>query len=219
MAIEWTKQKISDLGIDAIQSLKLNVKIKGRFDIAEICDEVLIEHAKVEPKGAPKTRKPLKLIKVRESNLCEKLIEVAAGLLEKYDLSTDTAKKLSQGTKRFRAHKLLSSSKGGAKTGAHQTKDQRVAFDRYISYRLGDYAYSLFCIQFDENDSSTLRFHVLGDPVHLTNFKSIYELRPYLTDADLMGANKGGEEFENFEQAVARYEWLISKVAPRLNLN
>lgn len=216
MAIEWTKEKISDLEIDSIQSLKLNVKVKGRFDIAAMCDEVLRELEAIRQQSKTTIRKYRKPIKALEAKLCERLVEVAALLLEKYDLSTTTAKRLSAGTNHFQAHKLLSSRANGAKTGAHQTKDKRVAFDRYISYRLGEYAYSLFCIQFDEDDPASLRFHVLGDPTHLTNFKSIYELRPYLTSADPMGANKGGEEFTNFEEAIARFEWLMSKIAPRL---
>ncbi len=216
MAIEWTKESIEKYDIGSIKSLMLNVKVKGRHDIADLCQEVIEEKTRIEPKSQRKARIPNNPIKAMEQALCEKLLEVAEEMLEKYDLSEQTARELSRGTKRFIPHKLLSSSNQGIKTGAHQTKDKRVVFDRYISYRLGDYAYSLFCIMFDENDMNSVKFHVLGDPVHLDKFKSINELRPYFQPGEAKGANKGGEEFTSFDEAAERYKWLMSKIAPPL---
>lgn len=216
MAIEWTREEIAKLSVDSIESLMLNVKIKGRFDTAALCQVVLEEKIKLAPKSKRKNKASNNPVKVREATICEKLLEVAIDLLDRYDLSGETARRMSRGTKGFRSHKLLSSTKSGIKTGAHQTRDKRVAFDRYISYRLGDYSYALFCILFDENDLSSIRYHVLGDPVNLDKFQSIYKLRPYLRPDEPMGATLGGEEFMTFEEAAERYKWLMSKIAPPL---
>lgn len=216
MAIEWTREEIAKLSVDSIESLMLNVKIKGRFDTAALCQVVLEEKIKLAPKSKRKNKASNNPVKVREATICEKLLEVATDLLDRYDLSGETARRMSRGTKGFRSHKLLSSTKSGIKTGAHQTRDKRVAFDRYISYRLGDYSYALFCILFDENDLSSIRYHVLGDPVNLDKFQSIYKLRPYLRPDEPMGATLGGEEFMTFEEAAQRYKWLMSKIAPPL---
>jgi hypothetical protein len=57
-------------------------------------------------------------------------------LAREYDLSRDTAVKLSQTVKRFQPHSLTDA-KGDAKLGGYQ-RTGLAKIDRYVSYRVGD---------------------------------------------------------------------------------
>jgi len=158
-----------------------------------------------------------KLITHLEIGLDIQLQQFAKKLLAKFDLSPETAKANSVGCKYFFAHNLVSES-GSSKKGDHQKK-KRVLLDRYISYRVGDFAFKLTCLLLDDRDPSGVRFQVEGDPKYFkkTAFKTPNELRPYLIEEDPMGAAHGGQEFKSFDQAAAFFEKLIAKVAPRIH--
>ena len=179
----------------------------------------------VAKKVAPKSEqivkvKPIsttKLISHLEIGLDLQLQQFAKKLLAQFDLSAGTAKANSFGTKRFFSHNLLSKN-GSSKQGKHQTL-QRVLLDRYISYRVGDFAFKFTCLLLDDRDPSGVRFQVEGDPKYFkkTAFKTPKELRPYLIEEDQMGAAQGGQEFSSFEKAAVFYEKLIARVAPRIH--
>jgi hypothetical protein len=151
--------------------------------------------------------------KTLERDVSDLLVAVAKDLASKYDLGPEKARSLSIGTKRFIPHKLLDG-KGNAKTGGAQ-KAGRVVFDRYISYRLRDENYALVGILLDGDDEAGVRYQVLGPSSLLSNYRLFKDLRPYLLDGETLGGNLGGEEFDNFEEASARYVWMIDQVAPK----
>lgn len=211
--MSWDKSRISALSVTEITNLMANARERGKDEIADLCQLILNEKPQ---RSSPKTRKaPSHPAKVLENTLSEKLIAVANELLATFDLSKESAKRLSQGTTRFIAHELLSAN-GKPKIGAHQSKDKRVVLDRYISYRVGDYASKLVCLLLREDDPQGVRFQVEGSPEYLVNdFKSPYELRPYLLDGEALRTSPGGEEFDTFEEAAERFKWLIGQIAPR----
>jgi hypothetical protein len=149
-----------------------------------------------------------------EKDVCELLEGFANELSTKYDFGAEKARSLSIDTKRFSPHELLAA-KGKAKTGGFQ-KSGRVVFDRYISYRLKNDVYALVCLLIDGEDESGVRYLVLGSPSVLPNFRPLQELRPELLDGEKIGLSAGGEGFDNFKEASARFAWMIDQVAPKL---
>jgi hypothetical protein len=186
--------------------------------------KVAVKKAVVK-KVAPKTEqivkvKPIsttKLISHLEIGIDLQLQQFAKKLLTQFDLSPETAKANSFGSEHFRSHNLLAKN-GSSKQGKHQSL-QRVLIDRYISYRVGDFAFKFTCLLLDDRDPSGVRFQVEGNPKYFkkSSFKTPKELRPYLIKDDNMGAAHGGQEFTSFEKAADFYEKLIAKVAPRLH--
>ena len=118
---------------------------------------------------------------------------------------------LSEGTKGFKAHELLSA-KGVSKAGAAQTLGL-VAFDRFISYRLKDEAYALLCLLVDSDESTSVQYQVFGPQRLLDKFVPLQELRPYPMNQVSIGIYTGGEAYTTFNEASERFRWLITQVA------
>jgi hypothetical protein len=215
----WTAEKIAELSIVDLKSLLVNVTAKGKLEFAVLCETELLAR---KPKPTSAFALPEGFVKVTrtavsralEKDVCELLLGFANELLLKYDFSPEKARSLSTDTKRFAPQKLLGA-RGKPKTGGFQ-KSGRVVFDRYISYRLKNDVYALVCLLIDGEDESGVRYLVLGSPNVLSNFKPLQELRPELRDGEKIGLSAGGEGFDNFKEASARFAWMIDQVAPKL---
>ena len=214
----WTKEKVAALSLIDVKSLAENAKAKGNQEVLALCEEELTDRkpkpktAFVMPEGFVRVARTA-VGKSLERDVSDLLVGVAKELAVKYDLGPEKARSLSVGTQRFIPHKLLDG-KGNAKTGGAQ-KAGRVVFDRYISYRLQDDIYALLGILLDGDDEAGVRYQVLGPASLLSNYRPLRELRPYLLDGETIGATGGGEEFDNFAEASARYVWMIDQVAPK----
>jgi hypothetical protein len=217
--MNWTEDKITELSLVDLKNLLENANRKGNQKVATLCEAELIAR---KPKPKSTFAMPEGFIRVArtavgkslENDVSDLLVGVAKELSAKYDLGPEKARSLSLGTKRFIPHKLLDK-KGNAKTGGAQ-KAGRVVFDRYISYRLRDDNYALVGILLDGDDEAGVRYQVLGPSSLLSNYRLFKDLRPYLLDGETLGGNLGGEEFDNFEEASARYVWMIDQVAPKV---
>lgn len=215
----WNDEKIAALSLTEVKNLLENANRKGNQEVVSLCETELISR-KTKPKpivGMPDgfvrvTRSDRS--KIKEADVSYLLVELANKLSLRFDFSTEKARALSVGHKRFIPHKLLDS-KGKAKTGGAQ-KAGRVVFDRYISYRLQGEVFALLGILFNEEDEMGVRYQVLGPSTILTNFKPLNDLRPYLMDGEKIGITPGGEEYSNFEVAATRFTWMIEQVAPKL---
>jgi hypothetical protein len=216
----WSPEKISTLPLQDVKQLLFNCSTrKGGEQIVEWCEAELLAR---KPKPNPAFSLPEGFVKVTrtavtkrlELDVCDLLVGLAKELSIKYDFSVEKARSLSSGAKRFIPHKLLDA-KGNAKTGGRQ-KSGRVVFDRYISYRLKNDVYALVCLLIDGEDESGVRYLVLGSPNVLPNFKQLEELRPELLEGEKIGLSAGGEAFDNFKEASARFAWMIDQVAPKL---
>jgi hypothetical protein len=215
--LNWTAEKISELSLIDLKNLTQNASAKGNQEVVTLCEAELISR-KPKPKpvvGMPdgfKRATRSDLSKLKEADVSQLLVEVAKKLSNRFDFSTEKARELSIGYKRFIPHKLLDS-KGRAKTGGAQ-KAGRVVFDKYISYRLQNDIFALIGILISEEDEVGVRYQVFGPSTILTNFKPLNELRPYLIDVKI-GIHSGGEEFYSFDAAAARFTWMIEQVAPK----
>ncbi len=215
----WSSEKIAALSLAEVKNLLENANRKGNQEVVSMCEAELISR---KPKPKPIVGMPDGFLrvtrsdrsKIKEADVSHFLVGLANKLSLRFDFSTEKARALSVGHKRFIPHKLLDS-KGKAKTGGAQ-KAGRVVFDRYISYRLQGEVFALLGILFNEEDEMGVRYQVLGPSTILTNFKPLNDLRPYLMDGEKIGITPGGEEYSNFEEAATRFTWMIEQVAPKL---
>ena len=221
MTIQWTSEKIATLSLPELKQLLENAKERNHAEAVALCEAELASR-KPKPKGfklpddfvrVPRSAEG----KLKEAEVSTRLVEVALRLSDRFDFSAETARSLSEGHTGFIPHQLLDS-KGKAKTGGAQ-KAGRVVFDRYISYRLRDDVFALLGLHLTEDDEAGVRYQVLGPATMLTNFKAVTELRPYLMDGERIGVSSGGEEFQTFDEAAARFVWMIEQVAPKFQGN
>ena len=213
----WTKEKIAGLSLADLKSLSDNAKARSNSEVVSLCDAE-IEDRKPKtfanfkmPEGISKVVRTA-VVKKAEKDVNELLVTFANELLLAYDLSPQTASALSEGSKGFRIHELLSD--GDSKCGAAQTVGL-AAFDRFISYRLKDEAFALLCLLTTADDADGVQYQVFGPKRLLDNFIPLAEIRPFpLTEIDI-GIYTGGEAFSTFKEAANRYRWLIEQVAPK----
>ena len=214
----WTAERIAALSTQEVKYLASNASERGRADVADLCNQELIAR---KPKPSPKFQLPDGFSKIVRTSIGKKLesdaddllIALANELLPIYDLGAKRAKELSEGTKGFIAHELLSA-KGVSKYGRAQTIGL-VAFDRFISYRLKDEAYALLCLLTDCNESTGVQYQVFGPSRLLDHFLPLEQLRPYPMNQISIGIYTGGEAFETFKEAADRFRWLIDQVAEK----
>ena len=214
----WTVEKIATLSLAEVKNLLENANRRSNQEVVSLCEAELISRkpkpvaAFALPEGFVKVTRTA-VSKMLEKDVCELLVGFANELSTRYDFGVEKARSLSIDTKRFAPHELLAA-KGKAKTGGFQ-KSGRVVFDRYISYRLKNDVYALVCLLIDGEDESGVRYLVLGSPNLLSSFKPLQELRPELLDGEKIGLSAGGEGFDNFKEASARFAWMIDQVAPK----
>ena len=219
MAFLWTVEKIAALSSSELNSLYTNASEAKRAEVVSLCEAELLSRKPIKKPSfnAPEGFVPVirtALTKKLELDAVDMIVKLANELKKTYDFDTEKARSLSTDTKRFIPHRFLDA-KGSAKVGGAQ-KQGRVAFDRYVSYRLKDEIYALIAILFDGDDQNLVRYQVFGPPRLLDNFAPLAEVRPYLMDDEVIGKSSGGEEFNNFAEAANRFKWLIDQVAPKL---
>jgi hypothetical protein len=216
--MNWTPGRIGDLTTQEVKNLYENATVRGGVEIAEMCR---LELEARKTKSKPKFQLPEGFSKIARTSISRKLegeaddllVALANELLLKYDLTSERATELSEGTKGFISHELLSD-KGISKFGRAQTVGM-AAFDRFISYRLKDEAYALLCLLTDSNTSTGIQYQVFGPSRLLDRFIPLDELRPYPLNQISIGIYTGGESFDTFQEAANRYRWLIDQVAPK----
>jgi hypothetical protein len=215
--MKWTPDRVAALPSKDIKQLAINAAERGGVDVVALC-EAELEARKPKtfanfkmPEGVSKVVRTA-VVKTIEKDINELLVNFANELLLAYDLSPQTASALSEGSKGFRIHELLSD--GVSKFGAAQTVGL-AAFDRFISYRLKDEAFALLCLLTNADDMDGVQYQVFGPERLLDNFIPLVELRPFpLTEIDI-GIYTGGESFSTFKEAADRFRWLIDQVAKK----
>ncbi len=217
----WTPEKLKSFSYSALVDMKEKAVINDHKDLVEWCDFELSTRPPPPPVD-PNARKPrasvtrkngrAPSIVAAEKELNSQLEKLGRSLLEKYDLSKETAKKLSKGSK-FRAHSFLSKV-GRAKVGGAKRKG-RVAINSFISYRLKTDIFGLAGVLEHNHPAEEMSFMVLAPKEYVNNFVSVNELLPSLEETDDIGLVHGGESFANFDDAAALFTSIIEQVAPR----
>lgn len=219
MAYQWTADRIAALTLSDVKALAENARAAGSNDLLRMCEEELTAR---KPKPTSKNKLPEGFVRTTrttqanalERDASEQLVHFANGLLTKFDLSKERARALSVGVKGFVPHELLDA-KGNAKVGGAQRLGL-VAFDRYISYRVGENRIALNTILGGGDDPSKIQYQVIGSQALLVNSRPLAEIRPYIPEGISVGAsNEFGEDFDSFESASNRFLTLMDQVAPK----
>ena len=154
-----------------------------------------------------------KTVREFEKIMASKIEVVGKEMYELYDLSAETARKLSRGSRAFKTHRILSAA-GKAKVGGAQ-KAGFAAFDRYASYRLKEEVYALLAFLEANKESEFTRFQVIAPERLVPNFMKLSEMRPHLEDDEVIGFSKGGIEFSTFDEASDFFKLIMASVAPK----
>ncbi|MGE9007495.1 hypothetical protein ACO2JO_02865 [Leptospira interrogans] len=205
--VDWSDDRIAALSNQDLKNLLVNAERKAAADIIARCNAELEKRNAARPGKASKPRTELKEF---EHAMSEQLAEIGKAMAAKYDLSEETAKAKSVGTKGFKAHKLLDS-KGFAKLGGMQ-RDGSVAVDRYISYRRGTDIVSLSVFLLKDAPIETHEFHVIAPAALLDGAKPIAQVRPTATEAQKQTADSG-LAFPDLPSAAAAFEAALAKIA------
>ncbi len=208
----WDIEKIRGLDDQGIKNLKANAERRANHSISELCDIVLRERRPPPSAGITKHDAIARSItdKREEKDSAELLENLAIRLLERYDLSKETAKRRSAEVKGFVAHSFLSKAMR-AKIGGGQ-KAGKLVFDRYISYRIGN-DLCLFSVVKIPN-SNEIAYEVFATKHRLPNPLPISEMHPYLGDGGRVGYSEWGCRYSTFDEAASLFEKILSEIAP-----
>lgn len=208
----WTQDRIVALTNYDLLNLRANAAVRQEHDhaadIIAWCDaELLVRKAS---KLAPGRKARPGSERNAEAQADALLSALARGLVAKYDLSAETAKRLSSGIKGFRAHELLS--RGGAtKVGGLQRSGQ-LALDRYISYRLRNDIIKMEYILLNERPIEDARWLVVAPLTLVPEGAPIVDQVSGLES--IKGASVGdfGLVTEDFGYAADRFSELVAKI-------
>jgi len=214
----YTPEKLAEFTYSALLDMKGKALKNELPDLVAMCD---FEIAKRPP--APENFETVSMsyksrsgrapsVVEAEKQTSALLVESIQALNRKYDLSKETAKKLSEGVPNFRAHNLLSA-EGKAKVGGAKMKG-RVAINNFVSYRLKSDIFALCVVLEHEKPVSEMKYIVLAPKSFLSNYKALDKLIP-ITEEDDLGLIEGGQEFKSYGEALESFSSLIDKVAPK----
>lgn len=215
----YTPDKLADSPYSGLIYLRNRAIENGSEDLVSMCEFEM-------SKRPPLPKAPFKRVSAYSNTISGRspsvtetdnqtsvlLAELMLELSKSYDLSKETAQKLSEGSPNFKAHNLLSAD-GGAKVGGARIKG-RVAISNFVSYRLKKDVFAL-CIVLEHNKPpSSTKYIVLAPKEYLKTYIEIEKLIPMEEDDDF-GLVHGGEEFKNFDDALDTFTKIIDKVAPK----
>jgi hypothetical protein len=206
----WTESTISGLETGEIRNLLQNARSKGVDDLVQMCEAEL----KGRQTAVPAPRKMRSgSFRNHEDQISREIGAFARKLALDYDLSPETASKVSRGIKGFRAHSLTDKH-GNAKLGGHQRLGL-CALDRYVSYRVRDHYVSLGAWLSKGRNTDEIQYQVFGTRELLPRGVAPSQLRPDVPEKDAEGTDRRGISFLDLESAKAEFARLIAAVAPK----
>jgi hypothetical protein len=148
-----------------------------------------------------------------ERQYADALVELAISLNKRFDLSRDTAIRLSSGLKKFTPRSPLGKN-GDALVGGSKLAG-RLAIDRYTVYRLKEETISLSVILEKNAPLNEIKFIVQASSHLLTNPQPLSSIRSTVDDKASLAKGEVGQLFDNFDAASAYYERLVAQIAPK----
>lgn len=216
--MRFTDEQLERLDRPELENLRTNalrLAVEGRVDKQVANDVVVRIDARlklIRPKRAGGKKSVGTSL---ERRVAEALGKVAVELNGRYDLSRETARKLSVGTKHFQPHSLTDP-KGDGKTGGSM-KGGRMQIDRYISYRVRDSVACVAYLLFPGESEDQGRYLVL---VTDDMTQEGVPLNDFVPPDNEYGWSPGFRDrmrvlpFPDLEAAAECYEALIARLAP-----
>jgi hypothetical protein len=219
--MEWTDERLEPLTPMELKNLLHNVGTRlaaGRVstEVADdLCRRIEARMSAVRKAKFHGSRAPREL--TLEKRVAIELGVVAEALAKRYDLSPETAIKLSAGAKNFKAHNLTAKN-GEAKTGGAK-KEGKLSIDRYLSYRVGESLVTLAFILFKDEPEEAARYYVMGTDDVMLEGQRFAELLADKTGygwSPAFTARLNVGRYDDLGLAASAYEALIAKLAPAL---
>jgi hypothetical protein len=211
----WTPEKLKEQALKSLGTILENAERLGYEDVGDMVREEIAARrpARLTATGPRATRGAE--TRQQEKEAAELLFKLHTTLAKTLDLSAQTAERLSGDYRGFRSHSQPTSA-GTVKTGGAQVSG-KVAFLRYLSYRLKGEICNFSVLRLSASPDEPLRYQVLGPSRLLDRSIPITELRSFVSAAGKHELLPGGEEYTDFDEAAARYAWMLEQIAPRLN--
>jgi hypothetical protein len=214
----WTPEKIAEFSYSALLDMKQKAIANDAHDVLAMCEFELSKRPppppvdpnarKLRASGTRKNGRAPSIVSA-EKELITALEKLGRSLLEKYDLSVETARKLSKGFK-YAPHSFDGKAKvGGAKLLG------RVAVNKALSYRLKEDVFAIAGVLEHDAPAESMTFMVLAPKEFLANPIPLIELIPSLKEGDSLGNISVGQHFNNFDDAAELYASIIERIAPK----
>lgn len=215
--IEWTEERLAALDKQQLTNLLENLQTQvssGRVSEATAADVEQRIKSRLPVRTAALRRKRSRSEIRLEARAAEQLGELAAGLARRYDVSADTATRVSTGIKGFRPEPMTDS-KGHARAGA-AVKNGIAAIERYVGYRSRDSFAALAFVLLADMPQQVGSYVLLGTDDLLDNEEapSAYsQLAGHHGWSASSRARMRAQAVSGFEEGAARYEQLIARMA------
>jgi len=206
--MEWNKESIGKLSNEELKSLQRNALERSNAAVSLLCTEKIDNRRSI-----PKSRSSIKnLHKTRSTSrsrafdieMNAKLSDLGRELEKIYDFSKETALAHSRGVKRFKPHNLLA--KNGKDDKVYGLiKQGKIEVARYIDYRIGDDLVHIAAIILKGDEEQPFLYLVRG-PDSLIGEQEDRYLET--------GINPGGRWFDNFDEAVALFRYIVEQIVP-----
>ncbi len=147
-----------------------------------------------------------------ERQYADAIVDLVMSLNTRFDLSLETAIRLSAGFKKFSARSTIGKN-GDALVGGSKLTG-RLAIDRYTAYRIKDEAISLTVILEKDAPLTDLKFIVQASSRYLTDPRPLSEIRSTVDDKASLAKGEMGQIFKDFAEAAKFYEKLVAQIAP-----
>ena len=214
---KWTREKVAALKTSDLPKLRANAaRNLGHAEASSIiawCDEELssrhVNSGTIVRRARPDDERNA------EAEADAQLTALAKNLLAKYDLSPDTAKRLSQGIKGFRSLELIGKN-GATKVGGLQ-RNGALALDRYVSYRRRNALIKMEYVLLNGRPIEDARWLVIAPLSLLPEGLVITEQMPGLKA--IKGAFEGetGIVTNDFDQAAGAFASVVAEISSITN--
>ena len=218
--LHWPDDKLAALDTDQLKSLLANLhtmRDAGRVSDAEAEDISARIIARLPARALVVRKKRLRTEVQLDARVADGLGSLATSLARRYDLSEETARQRSAGTKGFRPHTLTD--KRGFAKAAGSMRTGTMAIDRFISYRVQDSFASLAYLLFPDQPQQTGRYVLLATDDLLEGGAPLTEFMPGSKDYGWSQASR--ERMRalpavDFADAGTRFEAMIARIATLL---
>lgn len=223
MAKDWATDGFDGMDDDTLRrlyenSLRVAARAKSKLTNQAIALLPIIEaelKRRLETRPLPtktERRKPRSENGRVERHYADAILDLVLSLNTRFDLSPETAKRLSGDFRSFTPREALGRNGDTLVGGARMAG--KVAIDRYTAYRLRDQTILLSVILEKADPLEKLKFIVSAPSTLLKNPQPLTEIRTTANDEASLRNGESGELFNSFETAAEFYESLISQLAP-----
>lgn len=215
--MDWNEERLAALGQEELTNLLANLQRQrgsGRVG-PQTADE--LEHrirARLPTHTAAVRRHRTRSEVQLEARASQQLGALAVQLAARYDLSAETAIRVSADTKGFRPQPLTDA-RGNARCGS-SVKSGTSAIDRYIACRMRDSLASLAFVLLADRPQETGRYvllgtvDLLGEDTPTNEFTAVAAQHAWSASAN---QRMRATPMTNFAEAAQRYEALIAQMA------